>query len=121
MNQKYRHSLVLLFALILGPFLFSGTGGLASSIEWQEGLYQTIDKFSVYDAVSSEHVMNQDNEDCDRGLVHYHSSAQCTTCALEQLSMEFHSADLTAVPQMLQVDGGAIKQFPTYLFRPPKT
>lgn len=123
MYQKYKYALILLFALILGLFLFPGAGSFASSIEWQEDLYLTIDKFSAYETVSSDHVMNQDSEDCDRGRVldHDHSSAHCTTCALEQRSMDFQSANLTAVPQLLQVDGGAIKQFPTYLYRPPKT
>ena len=121
MYQKYNYSLILLLALILGLFLFPGTGSFANSIEWQEDLYQTIDKFSAYKTVSSDHVMNQDSEDSDRRLVHNHSSAHCTTCVLEQPSMEFYSGNLTTVPQLLQVVGGAIKQLPTYLFRPPKT
>jgi len=119
MYQKHRYPLILLLALIFGPFLFSGTANSASSIEWQEGFDQTIDNFSVYDAVSSEHVMNQDNQDSDRD-VHDHSSAHCASCALEQPSMEFHSVDLTAVLQKLHVDKGAIEQFPDYLYRPPK-
>ena len=121
MHQKYKYSLILIFALILGLFLFPGTSSFASSIEWQEDLYQTIDKPSAYETISSGQVMNQNSKDSDQGLVHSHSSAHCTTCALEQPSMEFHSANLTAVPQLHQVDGGAIKQPPTYLFRPPKT
>lgn len=119
MYQKYNYLLILLLALILGLFLFPGTASFANSIEWQEDLYQTIDKFSAYKAVSSDHGTNQDSEDSDRGLVHNHSSAHCTTCALEQPSMEFYSGNLTTVLQFLQVDEGAIKKLPTYLFRPP--
>lgn len=120
MHQNYKHFLIPLFALILGLFLFPGTGSLASPIEWQDGLYQTIDKFPVYKTVSSDHVMNQDDEDGDRDLVHSHSSAHCTTCALEQPSVESYSANLTTVPQLLLANVGAINQLPTYLFRPPK-
>ena len=120
MYQKYKYSLILLLALILGLFLFPGTGSFASSMEWQEDLYHTIGKVSAYKTVSFDHMMNQDSEDSDRGLVHDHSSAHCTTCALEQPSMEFHSVNLTTVAQLLQVDEGIIKQFPSYLFRPPK-